>query len=95
MQKTSPLRWTSSGHGCPSCWQQEQAGTIRRSEPSQRRRAESVSITEKGLTAYGKWRELCLEVETVSLQGFTGEERARFLDYLARMYENLTGRVME
>jgi len=73
----------------------EQAGLIRRSEPSQRRRAESVSITEKGLTAYGKWRELCLEVETVSLQGFTGEERARFLDYLARMYENLTGRVME
>jgi len=73
----------------------EQAGLIRRSEPSQRRRAECVSITERGLDAYEKWRQLCLGVEAVSLRGFTPEERARFLDYLARMYENLTGRIME
>jgi len=73
----------------------EQAGLIRRAEPSQRRRAECVSITEKGMEAYEKWRKLCLGVETVSLRGFTREERTRFLDYLARMYENLTGRAME
>jgi len=73
----------------------EQAGLIKRAEPSQRRRAECVSITEKGLEAYNNWRALCLEVEAISLHGFTGEERACFLDYLARMYENLTGRVME
>ena len=73
----------------------EQAGLIRRAEPLQRRRAECVSITEKGMAAYEKWRGLCLGVEAVSLRGFTREERARFLDYLARMYENLTGRAME
>lgn len=73
----------------------EQAGLIQRSEPSQRRRAERVSITGKGLDAYEKWRRLCLGVEAVSLRGFTPEERTRFLDYLARMYENLTGRAME
>ena len=73
----------------------EQAGLIRRSEQSQRRRAECVSITEKGLSAYEKWRDLCIGVEPVSLRGFSSEEKARFLDYLARMYENLTGRAME
>lgn len=73
----------------------EQAGLVKRSDPSVRRRAESVSITEKGLAAYGKWRSLCLEVEIRSLKGFTEEERVQFLNYLARMYQNLTGKAME
>lgn len=73
----------------------EQSGLIRRADPAKRKRAESVSITEKGVTAYEQWRELCLRVEGISLKGFTEEERRNFLEYLARMYQNLTGKSME
>lgn len=73
----------------------EQTGLIRRADPAKRKRAESVSITEKGAVAYEQWRALCLQVEGISLKGFTEEERATFLEYLARMYRNLTGKSME
>lgn len=70
----------------------EQAGLIRRSVPAACRRAESVSITEEGRKSYEKWQQLCKEVEGIALQGFTQSERERFLEYLCRMYRNLTGK---
>lgn len=72
-----------------------QAGLIQRSAPAERRRAESVSITEKGREYLEKWQQLCKEIEDVSLQGFTQEEQGQFLDYLYRMYWNLTGKEIE
>jgi Transcriptional regulators len=72
-----------------------QAGLIQRSALAERRRAESVSITEKGREVHEKWQLLCKEIEEISLNGFTGEEREQFLDYLHRMYQNLTGKVLE
>ncbi len=72
-----------------------QAGLIQRSALAERKRAESVSITEKGREAYVKWRLLCREIEEISLKGFTGEEQEQFLDYLSRMYQNLTEKVLE
>ena len=71
------------------------AGLVRRSDCAERRRAESVSITEKGQKALQEWQRLCGEIEEVSLRGFTPEERERFLDYLCRMYRNLTGKSLE
>lgn len=73
----------------------EQAGLVRRSEPSERRRAESVSITDKGREYYEKWLKLVVEVEQISMKGFTQTEKEQFLDYLGRMYRNLTDRTLE
>lgn len=73
----------------------DQAGLIRRSAPAERKRAESVSITEKGREAYEKWQSLCGEVEEISMEGFTQSEREQFLDYLCRMYQNLTGKAVK
>lgn len=73
----------------------EQNGLIRRSAPEERRRAASISITEKGRTAQAEWMQLCSEIEKQSMQGFTPEERDRFIGYLCRMYQNLTGKAIE
>lgn len=70
----------------------EKADLIRRSAPAERRRAECVSITEKGLGLYKKWKLLCDEVEEVSMKGFTESEKEQFIEYLCRMYQNLTGK---
>ncbi|CAB1245812.1 MarR family transcriptional regulator [Ruminococcaceae bacterium BL-6] len=71
------------------------AGLIQRSDAATRRRAESISITEKGRQSFEKWQRLCDEVEEESLAGFTGEEQERFFGYLCRMYQNLTGKILE
>ena len=73
----------------------EQAGLIKRSEPALRRRAEAVTMTEKGREYYEKWQLLCKEVEEISLKGFSENEKEQYLDYLCRMYLNLTGKVLE
>lgn len=72
-----------------------QAGLIQRSAPAERRRAESISITEKGRAAYEKWELHCHGVEEISMQGFTQMEQEQLLDYLLRMYRNLTGKNLE
>lgn len=70
----------------------EQNGLICRSAPEERRRAESVCITEKGRQAHAQWTELCTGIENESLQGFTPEEQEQFIGFLCRMYRNLTGK---
>lgn len=72
-----------------------QSGLIQRSAPAERKRAESVSITEKGREFYGKWQQLCEEIEGISMQGFSQNEQEQFLDFLSRIYGNLTGRDIE
>jgi DNA-binding MarR family transcriptional regulator len=72
-----------------------QSGLIKRSTPAERKRAESISITEKGREYYQKWKQLCNEIEEVSLQGFTQNEKDQFLNYFCRMYQNLTGKDLE
>lgn len=59
------------------------------------KRAMSVSITPKGSKALALWETHCKEVEEESLKGFSVEEREQFQEYLSRMYENLTGKVIE
>jgi DNA-binding MarR family transcriptional regulator len=73
----------------------EQAGLIKRSSLEERRRAESVSITDKGREYYEKWLKLCSEVEQLSMKGFSEAEKEQFLDYLGRMYHNLTDRTLD
>lgn len=59
------------------------------------KRAIQVSITEKGSISLDKWNTHCHEVEELSLQGFSEQERIQFKEYLARMYTNLTDRTIE
>ncbi len=70
----------------------EQNGLVIRSAPEERRRAESVRITEEGRTAFTQWETFCHTVEEQSLQGFSEEEGQKFLEFLCRMYQNLTGK---
>lgn len=68
----------------------EQSGLVARSTSAESRRAESVSITEEGRIAFAQWEMFCHTVEEQSLQGFSKEERQQFMDFLFRMYQNLT-----
>lgn len=68
----------------------EQNGLVARSAPEERRRAESVRITEEGRAAFSRWETVCHTAEEQSLRGFSEEERQKFLEYLCRMYQNLT-----
>lgn len=70
----------------------EQGGLIRRTNFAERKRADSVFITEKGREACGRWMEVCTEVDGISLRGFSEREQQQFYDFLCRMYHNLTGK---
>ena len=72
-----------------------QNGLIVRSCAAERRRAESVCITEKGREVYEKWQQLCQEVEKEALDGFSKSEQEQCIGYLCRMYRNLTGKELE
>lgn len=70
-------------------------GLVQRAAPLKRRRAESISITEKGRAVYAEWLDLCGAVQKEALCGFSAQEQAMFHEYLRRMYRNLTGKEME
>lgn len=55
------------------------------------RRRELVELTDAGRETAQLWDNICLELETQMLQGFTSEERERFADYLIRIRQNLRG----
>ena len=73
----------------------EQNGLVKRSGCTERKRADSVSITEKGIAAHEEWLKICLAVEKDALNGFTQSEREQFIGYLGRMYRNLTGKTFD
>ena len=73
----------------------EQNGLVIRSTPEECRRAESVSITKAGLSAFARWEEVCRTVEVQSMKGFSEVEMQQFLKNLCRMYQNLTGKPLE
>lgn len=58
----------------------------------QNKRAYQLNLTETGESALKKWNEHCLEVEQISLKGFSEDEKKQFQEYLCRMYTNLTGK---
>lgn len=73
----------------------EQNGLVARSTPEECRRAESVSITPEGRSAFTRWETVCHTVEEQSMKGFSKEEERQFLENLCRMYQNLTGKPLE
>lgn len=73
----------------------EDKGMLTRHVDQKNKRALQVNITEKGSEALDKWNANCLEVEKLSLRGFSEQERIQFEEYLCRMYENLSGRTIE
>ncbi len=73
----------------------EQNGLVVRSTPEECRRAESVSITQEGRSAFAQWETVCHTVEEQSMKGFSEEEEQQFLKNLCRMYQNLTGKPLE
>lgn len=73
----------------------EERGMLTRQVDQKNKRALQLRITEKGQQALAAWQIHCREVEASSLQGFSEEEKEQFRTYLARMYENLSGRQIE
>ncbi len=73
----------------------EQSGLVSRSNHLERKRAESISITEKGMDYYEKWVLLCSKLDKEALNGFSKDEADRLLEYLCRLYVNMTGKPME
>lgn len=70
----------------------EQAGLIQRTNYAERKRADCVSITEKGWKAFEQWTQIRNLIDKVSFQGFSQQEEAQLIDFLCRMYHNLTGK---
>jgi DNA-binding MarR family transcriptional regulator len=70
----------------------EQAGLIRKSNYNERKRADCVSITDKGQKAFGQWLQISSLVDKISFCGFSQQEQGQMLDFLCRMYRNLTGK---
>ena len=56
------------------------------------KRAYQLNITEYGRESLNKWNKHCMEIENISLKGFSDEEKKQFEDYLNRMYKNLTNK---
>ena len=73
----------------------EQNGLAARAQPAERRRAESVRITEEGRRALAQWETLCRAVEEKALRDFTETERRQLIGFLCRAYRNLTGKSVE
>lgn len=58
----------------------------------QNKRAYQLNLTAKGEEALQRWTKHCLDIENISLKGFSEEEKAQLRDYLSRIYTNLTGK---
>lgn len=56
------------------------------------KRAYQLNITDYGKQSLEKWNKHCLEIENISLKGFSEKEKEQFKEYLSRMYENLTNK---
>ena len=50
------------------------------------KRAYQLNITDYGKQSLEKWNKHCMEIENISLKGFSKEEKKQFEDYLNRMY---------
>ena len=72
----------------------EKKGLVKREDRKENRRAFRIVLTEEGALRLAAWDEICRSIDAVSLHGFTPEEERQFKDYLCRMYENLTGRIL-
>lgn len=73
----------------------EDRGLIARRTADGNRRAVRITITETGKEAERRMRLCFREVDQISLEGFSEEEREQFMDYLRRMHENLTARAQK
>ena len=72
----------------------ERSGFLeRRPSPTDRRMGE-VALTEKGRQALVDWDSQLEHLEDRMLQGFTDRERAQLVDFLARAYRNVGGRLL-
>lgn len=73
----------------------EQNGMLIREIVENNKRALRLSITKKGESALKQWNVHCHEVEQSALNGFSDDEKAKFKEYLCRMYHNLSGKDIE
>lgn len=63
-------------------------GFIERVEDAKCRRANKLSLTDKGREAALKWIDECRKVENVMLSGFSKEEEEKLCLYLERIIAN-------
>lgn len=66
----------------------EKGGFIARKTDSSNRRADSITLTQKGVRAHNVWQKHCEEMEDIMLRGFSDAERTQFADFLSRAHQN-------
>jgi DNA-binding MarR family transcriptional regulator len=71
----------------------EAAGLIERR--ARDKRAVFVRLTEKGQQMEEKAEKRFEEIRKMELSGFSEREKAEFISYLCRMYQNMTGKEVE
>lgn len=71
---------------------EEKGMLIRQINPRNKPGHIKLRLTDLGASALEKWNVHCLEVEEISLQGFSDDEKEQFRNYLERMYFNLSGK---
>ena len=73
----------------------EKGGFVIRRMDEESRRSNVIDLTEKGRQACQEWRGHCRDMENIMLSDFSDEEKARFADYLSRVYQNFRNRKKE
>lgn len=73
----------------------EESGMLIRQIDQTNKRALQVKITKKGEDALVLWNLHCKEIEAVALAGFSEMEQQQFMEYLSRMYTNLSGKQLD
>ncbi len=71
------------------------AGLVERDPSAQRKRAETLTLTEEGQRRCEQWSIVCGAYEELALLGFSEADRACFEAYLCRAYQNITGKTLE
>ena len=71
----------------------ETQGLITRCGMENDRRCARIVATEKGERLSKEFERYCLEFEQEELKGFSNEEKAAFLSFLERMYDNIKGKM--
>lgn len=67
----------------------ESQGLIKRKAPDGNRRSLNVFLTEEGKTANEKVSKVFEELENISFNGFSEEEKDLFISMLSKVYKNI------
>ena len=79
---------------CRTLDNMERNGLLTRQPSKKDRRAGEVALTQKGQEIFQAWEKRCMMLENRMLNGFSEEEKKQLVEYLARAYRNVGGKLL-